>query len=76
MIAAIRGVGFVRLGIIAANVPLPGKLRVRERLARVPRFVRQIFYVHWVHRDCAGAVCGLCFGFARELAGSILWGGA
>ncbi len=44
MIMAIRAAGFVHLGIIAANVPLPGNLRVRERLAGVPRFVRQIFY--------------------------------
>jgi hypothetical protein len=43
MTRAIWGAGAVHLGIIAANVPLPSKLRVRERLAGVPRFVRQIF---------------------------------
>jgi hypothetical protein len=41
----IWGAGAVHLGIIAANVPLPGRLRVRERLASVPRFIRQIFCV-------------------------------
>ena len=48
MIRAIWGAGAVQVGIMAANVPLPGRLRVRERLASVPNFVRQIFYVHWV----------------------------
>jgi hypothetical protein len=71
MIMAIRAAGFVHLGIIAANVPLPGKLRVRERLAGVPRFVRQIFYVHWAYIVIVlGLFAGLCFGFARELAGA------
>ena len=66
MIVAIRAAGFVHLGIIAANVPLPGKLRVRERLAGVPRFVRQIFYVHWTYIVIVlGLFAGLCFGFAR-----------
>lgn len=70
MIRAIWGAGFVHLGIIAANVPLPGRLRVRERLAGVPRFVRQIFYVHWIYIVIVlGMFAGLCFGFARELAG-------
>lgn len=47
MVRAIWAAGAVHLGIAAANIPLPGRLRVRERLAGVPRFVRQIFYVHW-----------------------------
>ena len=42
MIRAIWGAGLVHVGIMAANIPLPGRLR--ERLAGVPRFVRQIFY--------------------------------
>ena len=61
----------MHLGIIAANIPLPGRLRVRERLAGVPRFVRQIFYVHWVYIVIVlGLFAALCFGFAPELAGS------
>ena len=71
MIRAIWGAGVVQVGIMAANVPLPGKLRVRERLAGVPRFVRQIFYVHWVYIVIVlGMFAALCFGFAPELAGA------
>jgi len=59
------------LGIVAANVPLPGRLRVRERLAGMPRFMRQIFYVHWVYIVIVvGLFAALCFGFARDLAGA------
>lgn len=71
MVRAIWGAGAVHLGIIAANVPLPGRLRVRERLAGVPRFLRQIFYVHWLYIVIVlGMFAALCFGFARELAGA------
>jgi hypothetical protein len=71
MIRAIWGAGAVHLGIMAANVPLPGRLRVRERLAGVPKFVRQIFYVHWVYIVIVlGMFATLCFGFAAELAGA------
>ncbi|MGO9086834.1 MAG: hypothetical protein ACLQBK_16545 [Candidatus Sulfotelmatobacter sp.] len=67
----IWGAGVVHVGIIAANVPLPGRLRVRERLAGVPRFVRQIFYVHWIYIVIVLALfAALCFGFAPELAGA------
>jgi vacuolar-type H+-ATPase subunit I/STV1 len=67
----IWGAGVVHVGIIAANIPLPGRLRVREHLAGVPRFVRQIFYVHWVYIVIVvGMFAGLCFGFAAELAGA------
>jgi hypothetical protein len=63
--------GAVHVGIMAANIPLPGRLRVRERLAGVPRFVRQIFYVHWVYIVIVlGLFAALCFGFAPELAGA------
>jgi len=71
MVRAIWGAGFVHLGIIAANIPLPGKLGVRERLAGVPRFIRQIFYVHWIYIVIVlGLFTVLCFAFAPELAGS------
>ena len=71
MIRAIWGAGVVQVGIMAANVPLPGRLRVRESLAGVPRFVRQIFYVHWVYIVIVlGLFAALCFGFAPELAGA------
>jgi hypothetical protein len=67
----IRGAGVVQVGIVLANIPLPGRLRVRERLAGVPRFVRQIFYVHWIYIVIVvGLFAALCFGFAAELAGA------
>jgi len=67
----IWGAGAVHVGIIAANVPLPGRLQVRQKLAGVPRFVRQIFYVHWVYILIVLALfAALCFGFAPELAGA------
>jgi hypothetical protein len=66
----IWGAGAVHVGIIAANVPLPRRLRVRERLAGVPRFLRQIFYVHWIYIVIVlGMFAALCFGFTAELAG-------
>ena len=63
--------GAVQVAIIAANLPLPGRLRLREGLGGVPRFVRQIFYVHWVYIVIVLVMfAALCFGFARELAGA------
>ena len=71
MIRAIWGAGAVHMGIMAANIPLPRRLLVRERLAGVPRFVRQIFYVHWVYIVIVlGMFAALCFSFAPELAGA------
>ena len=71
MTRAIWGAGAVQLCIIAANVPLPARLRVGERLAVVPLFVRQIFYVHWVYIVIVlGMFAALCFGFGREFAGA------
>jgi hypothetical protein len=65
----------VHLAIIAANIPLPSRLRVRERLAGVPLFVRQIFYVHWLYIVIVlGLFAALCLGFARELAGASVMG--
>ena len=65
------GAGVVHAGIVLANIPLPGRLRVRERLAPVPRFLRQIFYVHWMYIVIVvGLFAALCFGFAAELAGA------
>lgn len=63
--------GAVHVGIVLANIPLPGRLRVREKLAGVPQFVRQIFYVHWIYIVIiVGMFAALCFGFATELAGA------
>jgi hypothetical protein len=63
--------GAVHVGIVLANIPLPGRLRAREGLAGVPRFLRQIFYVHWIYIVIVvGMFAALCFGFAPELAGA------
>ena len=71
IVRAIWGAGVIHAGIVAANVPLPGRLRVGERLAGVPRFLRQIFYVHWLYIVIVVAMfAALCFGFAPELAGA------
>jgi len=70
MVRLIWGAGAIHAGIVAANIPLPRRLRVRERLAGVPRFLRQIFYVHWLYIVIVvGMFAALCFGFAAELAG-------
>jgi len=63
--------GAVHVGIVLANIPLLGRLRVGERLASVPRFLRQIVYVHWAYiLIVVGLFAALCFGFASELAGA------
>ena len=67
----IWGAGVVHLGIVVANIPLPGRLRVRERLAPIPPFLRQVFYVHWIYIVIVVALFGaLCFGFAPDMAGA------
>src|ERR1700757_4989866 len=75
MIRAIWGAGAVHVGIMAANITLPLRLMVRELLAGVPRFIRQIFYVHWIYIVIVlGLFAALCFGFAPELAGASTMG--
>jgi hypothetical protein len=72
---AIRAAGAIYLGIMVANVPLPRRLRLQERLAGVPRFVRQIFYVHWIYIVLLlGMFAALCWGFARDLSGATALG--
>ena len=69
MILAIRVAGGIHLAIIAANIPLPGKLRVRRHLATVPAFIRQIFFVHWAYIVLVlGFFSALCLGFPAQLA--------
>jgi hypothetical protein len=70
MIWSIWAAGFVHAGIVAANIPLPGRLQVRKHLTGIPKFIRQIFYVHWVYIVIVvGLFAALCFAFAPELAG-------
>ena len=67
----IWGAGAMQVGIVAANSVLPRRLRVREGMASVPGFLRQIFYVHWIYIVIVvGLFAALCFGFAPELAGA------
>ncbi len=63
--------GCIHLGIVLANIPLPGMLRIREHLINVPQFVRQVFYVHWFYIVLiVGFFAALCFRFAHELMGA------
>jgi|SRR3954453_11677705 hypothetical protein len=62
--------GCIHVGIVLANVPLPGMLRVRENLTNVPRFIQQVFYVHWFYIVLiVSFFAALCFGFAHDLLG-------
>jgi hypothetical protein len=63
--------GVIYIAIVLANLPLPRKLRVSENLASVPRFLRQVFYVHWFYIVLIVAFfSALCFGFTRDLMGA------
>jgi hypothetical protein len=67
--------GAIHVAIVLTNIPLPGRLRVRESLAGVPRFLQQIFYVHWAYIVLVVGFFGtLCFCFAPELAGASVLG--
>jgi 4-hydroxybenzoate polyprenyltransferase len=45
-------------------------LRVRQHLSAVPRFIRQIFVVHWIYiLVVLGFFSALCLLFPNELAG-------
>lgn len=71
LIEAIRAAGAVQLAMLAANLPLPGRLEVRQRFAGLPRFLCPIFYVHWIYIGIILAMFAvLCFSFAPELAGT------
>lgn len=62
--------GGIHAAIIAANAPLPGRLKVRQHLASVPAFIRHIFYVHWMYIVLVlGMFTAVCFAFPRDLAG-------
>ncbi|HYX69445.1 MAG TPA: hypothetical protein VE825_09955 [Terriglobales bacterium] len=63
--------GAIQAGIVLANLPLPARLRVREGIAPLPRFLRQVFIVHWIYIVLTVALfSALCFIFPRELAGA------
>jgi hypothetical protein len=63
--------GCIHVGIVLANIPLPRMLNVRENIAGVPKFIKQVFYVHWFYIVLiVGFFAALCFGFARDLMGA------
>ncbi|HET8923151.1 MAG TPA: hypothetical protein VFN26_09185 [Candidatus Acidoferrum sp.] len=67
-VTLLRIAGFVQIGISAANLYLPRKLRYQENLERVTPIIRQIFFVHSAY--VVGVVllfAGISFGFASEL---------
>lgn len=67
--------GAIQAAIVLVNAILPGRLQVREKVARAPQFIRQILYVHWMYIVLTVAMfSALCFGFARDLAGASLLG--
>jgi hypothetical protein len=71
LVEAIRVAGVIQLVIIAVNLLLPGRLRVREQLATAPRLIRQIFYAHWAYIVLVlGLFSALCLAFPAELAGA------
>ena len=65
--------GAIQAGIVLANFPLPAKLRVRQGIAPLPRFLRQVFIVHWIYIVITVALfSALCFLFPSELGTSPL----
>ena len=62
--------GAIQLAIVLANALLPAKLNVHAGMASVPRFLRQVFVVHWIYIVLTVSLFSLlCFFFARDLAG-------
>jgi hypothetical protein len=75
MTHAIQVAGGIQLAIILANAPLPRKLQVRRHLAPLPRFVRQVFYVHWIYIVLTlGLFSALCLAFSAQMAGASFLG--
>ena len=63
--------GAIQAAVVLANFPLPARLRVREGIAPLPRFLRQVFIVHWIYIVLTVALfSALCVLFPRELAGA------
>lgn len=62
--------GLIQMAFVLVNAILPGKLRVRERMAGVPRYLWQVFVVHWIYIVLIVFFFGLlCFLFPGDLAG-------
>lgn len=62
--------GSIQMAIVLANGALPARLNVRVGMAGVPRFLRQVFAVHWIYIVLTVLLFSLlCFFFARDLVG-------
>jgi hypothetical protein len=62
--------GTIQITVILANAVLPAKLDVRAGVASLPRFLRQVFVIHWIYVVLIVFLFSLlCFLFPRELAG-------
>jgi len=62
--------GAIQVAIVLANAVLPAKLNVRAGMASVPRFLRQVFAVHWIYIVLTVSLFSLLFFFfAGDLAG-------
>lgn len=62
--------GAIQMAIVLSNAVLPARLHVREGMASVPRFLRQVFTVHWIYIVLTVSLFSfLCFFFAGDLAG-------
>lgn len=70
MVRWIWAAGAIQLAIVLANFALPRRLRLREGLAVLPKFLRQVFLVHWFYILLVLLIfSALSFAFAGELAG-------
>lgn len=61
--------GAIQMAIVLSNALLPARLNVRAGMASVPRFLRQVFAVHWIYIVLTVSLFSLlCLFFARDLA--------
>ncbi len=62
--------GAIHLAILATNAALPRRLNVAAGIAPLPRFLRQVFIVHWIYIVLVVATfAALCLFFGPDLAG-------
>lgn len=62
--------GAIQLAIVLANAALPSKLNVRSNIASMPRFLQQVFVVHWLYIVFTVSLFALlCLFFPGDLAG-------
>ncbi len=60
--------GAIQMAIVLSNAVLPARLNVGAGMASVPRFLRQVFTVHWIYIVLTVSLFSLlCFFFASDL---------